>query len=219
MTATIPKVFHQFWMGGPLPPWAQRLHDRMLRINPGWEGRIWTDESYAKEFGFFNAKEFADVKGLSYKSDVARYEIIARFGGVYCDFDVVWLRPLESFVSLDFDFVARENRASLNNGIFGCRRGSPFAWDLVGDLPEEYAAQRDLGGRVHQTGVAYFGKVAAKHAPSLVRLPPVVFHPYKVQQFREAGGLFTHPTAAGIHFFNSNGFESKVERWLNSQES
>lgn len=215
MSNEIPKVFHQFWMGGPVPSWADRLRRRMLAINPGWESRVWTDETLHAEFGMFNRKEFLDVKGLAYKSDVARYEIIARFGGVYCDFDIIWLRPLESFVNLGFDFVARENRISLNNGIFGCRRGSPFAWDLVGDLPEEYAAQRDLGGRVWQTGVGYFGKVAAKHAPHLVRLPPVVFHPYTVKDFRSSS-LFSHPTAAGIHFFNSNGFESKVESWLDS---
>lgn len=215
MTESIPRVFHQFWTGSPLPSWAEKLSDRMLAVNPGWTRRIWTEESFLAEHGMINRREYLDVKGLSYKSDVARYEIIARHGGVYCDFDVIWIRPLESFVNLAFDFVARESRAVLNNGIFGCRKGSPFAWDLVGGLPESYAAERDLGGRPWQTGVGYFGKIAERHGPHLVRLPATVFHPYTVKEFRSAD-LFGHPTAAGIHFFNSNDFSGKVEKWLDS---
>lgn len=215
MTSHIPRVFHQFWTGSALPAWAEKLSDRMLAVNPGWQRIIWTEEKLLAEHGMINRREYVDVKGLSYKSDVARYEIIARHGGVYCDFDVIWLRPLESFVNLAFDFVARENRTVLNNGIFGCRPGSAFAWDLVGCLPEAYAAEEKLGGRPWQTGVGFFGKIAARHSPHLVQLPATVFHPYTVREFRSAD-LFSHPTAAGIHFFNSNDFSGKVEKWLDS---
>lgn len=182
----------------------------MLRLNPGWEGKIWTRDNFPK---LFNEREFNDIKGLSFKSDVIRYELIARYGGVYCDFDVIWLRPLEEFIDLSHDFVARENMHVLNNGIFGAKRGSPFAWDLVGNMTESYLTQRDVGGRTHQTGVHFFSKVADRHAPNLVRLPPKTFHPYEVKDFRGAD-LVDHPVACGIHFFNSNGFDGKIDRLI-----
>lgn len=213
----IPRNFHQVWIGSPLPDWARHLHERMLRINPDWVGRIWTDKDI-DSMPMYNRREYLDVKGLSFKSDVVRYEIMARHGGVYCDFDLIWLRPLESIVDLSHDFIARENNQSqINNGIFGVRRGSPFAWDLVGDLPERYLAEKDLGGKVHQTGVGFFARTAAKHQGHIVRLPWQAFHPYTVAQF-QAADLTTHPTATAIHAFMSNGLEGKfrslIERGL-----
>lgn len=209
----IPRVFHQFWMGSPVPDWANHLHARILRLNPGWVGRLWTERD-VEEIGIVNRREFADVRGLSFKSDVVRYELLARFGGVYADLDVVWVRPLEDYVSLSFDFVAHEHRAVLNNGIIGCRRGSPFAWDLVRLLPEAYARERDLGGRAHQTGVGFFRKVARRH-PEVVRLPAPLFHPYRNRDFAARDDAFySHPCAVGIHYFNSNNLTAKVERLI-----
>lgn len=209
----IPRVFHQIWLGSPLPDWARYLHERMVRMNPGWTGHIWTDAEI-DVMGLYNRREYLSVQGLAFKSDVARYEIIARHGGVYSDFDLIWLRPLEDAISLSFDFVARENfRSPLNNGIFGCRRGSPFAWDLVGDLPEEYAHHENVGGKIHQTGTAYFAKVAAKHAGHVARLPWQTFHPYTLKDFQSAD-LSTHPTATAIHFFNSNRLEGKIRAMI-----
>lgn len=209
----IPRVLHQFWMGSPVPAWARHLHERILRLNPGWTGRIWT-EADLDEIGLVNRAEFAEVKGMPFKSDVVRYELVARFGGVYADLDIVWVRPLESVVNLAFDFIAHERREVLNNGIFGCRRGSPFAWDLVRLLPDAFKRERELGGLAHQTGVGYFRTVAERH-PGLARLPQQFFHPYGIQDFAGRDACFySHPVAVGIHFFNSNNFAAKVERLI-----
>lgn len=185
------------------------LRARMLRVNPGWEVRLWTDREI-DAMGLYNRKEYLSVKGLSFKSDIVRYEIMARYGGVYCDFDLIWLRPLEELVDLSRDFVARENhRGTINNGIYGVCRSSPFAWDLVGDLPESYLREEGLGGRVDQSGVGFFARTFAKHQGHVVRLPWNAFHPYSVAQF-QAADLSGHPTATAIHTFMSNGLEGKI---------
>src|SRR3954469_5636980 len=89
----IPRVFHQIWLGPkPLPPQFKEWADRWLSLNPGWRMEWWTDSHLPD---LLNAKEFQAADKMAAKSDILRYEIIYKYGGIYIDSDFEPLQPLE----------------------------------------------------------------------------------------------------------------------------
>lgn len=210
----IPKVVHQVWLGRGLPDSLKHLQTRMLRINPDWSLRMWTEDNLP---GLFNEKAYLSLKGLSYKSDVLRYEILARFGGVWCDFDMVWLRPLSEILDLDTadNFFTTEAQGGecppVNNGIFGVSRNNPIAWKLVAGLRRSFEINAP-DGQYNQTGVGYFSRVVRSFPERAVLLPSGTFHPYSGDFSKQP--IWTHPTAIGSHVFNSNGREGLIEQWI-----
>lgn len=97
----IPKLLHRIWVGGEMPAHLARFSDDWRRLHPDWELRVWTDRDFGwlqNQDMFDNAGQYvpADAVG-QFKSDLARYEILQRHGGVYVDCDV---EPLLSFDDL-----------------------------------------------------------------------------------------------------------------------
>ena len=70
---------------------------------------------------------------LSQKCDVVKYELVARFGGVYIDMDFEPLQSLEPVLDGIPSFAATENRRSISVGIFGAQALDPF-WSTVVNL-------------------------------------------------------------------------------------
>ncbi|HRQ73263.1 MAG TPA: hypothetical protein PLU35_09570 [Phycisphaerales bacterium] len=78
----VPRVFHQVWLGGDVPEGLLRVQQRMLELHPGWEHVLWTEDTLPP---LINAEQFDEAPEPQFKADVARYELLARFGGVYVD--------------------------------------------------------------------------------------------------------------------------------------
>lgn len=140
----IPKVMHQIWIGPRgIPPLYQNYVNECKKLHPDWEFKIWRDE----DIDALNL-EYGDIyeKARSYagKADVARYEILYRFGGVYRDMDAKCLRSINDlnhlydfYVPLDMPITAWVKwigRIPLNNGIIGSSPKHPIlkrALDIV----------------------------------------------------------------------------------------
>jgi inositol phosphorylceramide mannosyltransferase catalytic subunit len=89
-------------------------------MHPDWEIKLWTDADIA-ELAFENQQAFDSAANYGEKSDILRYELLERFGGVYADCDFVSLRSLDEIVSkLEF-FAGLSNvgAVELNNGLIG----------------------------------------------------------------------------------------------------
>src|SRR6266516_4079263 len=89
----IPRLFHWIWFGPqPLPEQHRRWIDGWLALHPGWEHRLWTD---ANRPTFLNEPQFLAADNFAEMADIARYELLYRFGGVYVDTDTECLRSIE----------------------------------------------------------------------------------------------------------------------------
>jgi len=102
----IPKRLHQFWIGArPAPSqWMDTWRD----AHPQWEYHLW-DERAIRRLGLVNAKLFrrlCDIGRYDGASDVARAEILLRYGGVWIDADSECLRPLDGAPFLEAGFFA-----------------------------------------------------------------------------------------------------------------
>ncbi len=102
----IPKLLHQIWLGPRPAPlaWTETWRE----ANPDFTYRLWGDGDLG-ELGLRNADVYRRylVEGLyDGAADVARIEILHRFGGVYADADSVALRPLGDASFMDAGFFA-----------------------------------------------------------------------------------------------------------------
>ena len=82
----IPKIIHHIWLGSPFPEKYKILRETWKKHHPDWEFVLWTDEDI-EAFGLFNKDLYDQSDNYGAKSDIARYEILYRFGGLYIDTD------------------------------------------------------------------------------------------------------------------------------------
>ena len=122
----IPKIIHQLWVGPKKPP-----HDLMKtwRDNhPDWEYMFWNEESIKEHFpnGLYNQKQYDEMPEWNGKCDIARYEILDKFGGFFVDADAVSLRPLDDYLLENDSFSCYENEFLRGQliacGYFGAQR-------------------------------------------------------------------------------------------------
>lgn len=102
----IPKIIHQIWIGSECPEvfkkymntWKEHYEAR------GWQYILWTDEKVAKElFPLYNQKYYDESDSMGVKSDLLKWEIVYRYGGVYADVDFESLKPLD-LLHYTYDF-------------------------------------------------------------------------------------------------------------------
>jgi len=99
----IPKHIHQIWIGGPLPEVFEKYMNSWKQMHPDWEYTLWTDENVPELFPLHNQYYYDETDGMGVKSDLLKWEIIYRFGGVYVDVDYECLRSLDELHYL-YDF-------------------------------------------------------------------------------------------------------------------
>lgn len=89
---------HQIWLGDVVPAHLLAFADSWRQHHPNDEYRLWRDADIAA-LGLQNRALFRNAPLLvpadavaQYRADLARYEILYRFGGVYADMDTTCQR-------------------------------------------------------------------------------------------------------------------------------
>lgn len=149
----IPKNLHQFWEGVVRQPprfavdSCRDLHSH----RDGWTHYVWNRELISKLFpgGQLVNQNRYDLpdQPLNLLSDIARYELLLFFGGVYMDADSLCIQPVDTLLEEIVEeegFCVYENehrRADVEGhmlvatGVLALRAYSPIAIMLVLDLP------------------------------------------------------------------------------------
>ena len=142
----IPKVVHFIWLGPrPFPPGSVENIRSWIAHHPNWTVKFWTDRDrptpcngmqklYVQDFPFAFLKDcYDDSENYGEKSDVLRFEILYREGGVYADHDANCLQSFEKlnqaydlYTCLETPHPAFVGRAiTSGNGLIGSRPGHP----------------------------------------------------------------------------------------------
>lgn len=135
----IPKIIHIIWLGSALPDFAKKMLDSWKKFHPSWEVKLWTDEDLAC-FPLRNQEAFDRTKNFGKKSDIWRYEILEKFGGVYVDCDFECIKPLDDLHrTVDFYTGIGDGRTrpKLLNGIIGCRPHHPLIEACINSINPE----------------------------------------------------------------------------------
>lgn len=186
----IPKVIHQYWEGGRKPP-AQLL-DSCRGLHPGWNYSLWNTEQIKAKFPSGELVNQVDYmfprRPLHCLADIARYELLLFYGGVYIDADTRCLVPLDSLwqdfcenVSDGFGAYESETRTAniegynlVATGVLALHPYSPTAMLLV-----KHLHQTDWSlDTWRSTGPLYVTKILAQKKLPLTILPSRLFYPF-----------------------------------------
>lgn len=200
---TIPRQIHTVWVGDPMPSHLAEYVKTWTRVHPGWSHRIWGEDDldWLQNQELFDFAEAYTTSVGQFRSDIARYEILHRHGGVYVDADFEALAPIDELLMGVDCFAAWEtNDVWVGNAILGSAPGHPFLADLIDGLPLNVSQHR--GERPNRmTGPQYLTPIARAHRIEL--FASELFYPYN---FADVGTEREHgpfPTAYGVHHWQN----------------
>ena len=177
----IPKIVHLIWVGPKTPP--PIFHECLESIRKhlsGWGCKIWTDKDVAT-LDLANQKFYDEETNYGAKSDILRYELLYKFGGVYLDIDMVVQKPLDALNnSYEFYTVLEPSNTSciLGNAIIASVPGHPILKNCIETLKDSHHYQ----GILDRTGPVHFQKsfyavLKQSEFDKVIALPAAFFYP------------------------------------------
>ncbi len=155
----IPKIIHFIWLGPkPFPPESVENVRSWIAYHPDWKVKFWTDRErpvpcssmervLVDTFSFqFLEKCFHESQNYGEKSDILRFEILYKEGGVYADHDANCLIPFAN-LHAGFDFYCgletpHPSFVGLNitsgNGLLGARPHHPVIKKVIELIAERW---------------------------------------------------------------------------------
>jgi mannosyltransferase OCH1-like enzyme len=166
----IHRALHRIWIGESIPDEYEAYWAKWRLLHPSWGAYTW------RKFDWLtNQVEFDAATSPAQKADIARYEILAKCGGVYVDCDVEPLKPLDDLLEARA-FAGYEDESNVCNAVLGAERGYPLFETMIERLPGSLAANRDISG---QTGPTFLlGVIRSQEWDGLVLHPTTAFYPY-----------------------------------------
>jgi hypothetical protein len=188
----IPRTIHRVWLGtAPIPAEHKRFGETFAQHHPGWEMRLWTDEDLPG-LGI-TAEERGRTRAYSELSNLARYEVLHRFGGIYVDTDVECRRPLTPLLRGVDAFAALEVPGRVGNAVLGAVPGHPVFARAT------RLARRTLGTGVNSPNAngPYFLSLLLEQDPGFAIFAAKLFYPYIWDELERRHDAF--PDAYAIH--------------------
>jgi len=151
--------------------------------NPGWAYRFWDEAAMATEFrgGLRNQRQFDEMAEWNGKCDIARYEILHKFGGFFVDADSVCLRPLDDYLTDNDSFSCYENEWARGGliaaGFLATSPGNELADLLVKGLTEKTGDDlwRGPGSAWMTVGPLYLTRTVHEHRYTRIAIYPSFF--------------------------------------------
>ena len=203
----IPPTFHRVWLDEPVPERFDEYWSRLRALHPGWDFRTWQDSAEVREHLqhralFDSFTEYPAAYAL--RSDLARYELVEKFGGVYVDTDVEPLRAFDALLADGRAFIGWEDDKMLCPTVFGAEAGAPPLKDLLRALPEWQAVNAAKEPN-HRTGPVLVTH-EWRNRDDVRRLPVSTFYPVGWWE-KDLLGEVTYPpeTLAVHHWFKGWG--------------
>lgn len=231
-TLRIPHIIHHIWLGSPLPEQYARWRETWINTHPDWQYILWTDNEANYQYGTLctiddientqqtpshlvidirscklQTHELIDrADNYGQRSDIVRYEILYRIGGLYVDTDFSCERSFDRLhAAYDF-FIGIQplafNLVQLGIGLIGAIPKHPILAHTL-----EQLASCDLDGAiVLATGPLFFTKMfclsAGHNGYRDIAFPPPFFYPWNYTGHDENDGC-TRDTYAIHHWHGS----------------
>lgn len=171
VSAGIPKIVHQVWLGRrPIPAAFHRYRRTWRQHHPSWKCQLWTEDTLPP---LRCAPVLCRARTFAEQADVVRLELLSRFGGVYADMDFECRRSLDSLVERVGAFAGLERRGWVGNAILGATAGHPaFTFALT----QAMALVGQGRHAVESTGPFLLTRILAEF-PSVALVAPHLLYP------------------------------------------
>tara|TARA_B100001778_G_C18604582_1_gene639129 strand:+ start:74 stop:760 length:687 start_codon:yes stop_codon:yes gene_type:complete len=173
----IPKIIHQIWLGGEVPETFQRAAERLKRLHPDYEYMLWTDDNLPTDL--INQSVVDDIRKqgelTSVISDCYRYEILARYGGVYSDFDIIYFKSFDELIHNKSEVIIEENSVTLTNCFIAAEQNHPLLHNIINRLRSNYFGHRDTDSILMSGGIFFYSDSAQQWPDELFIVPREYF--------------------------------------------
>lgn len=238
---SIPKVLHIIWIGPkPFPEASIHNVESWVKQHPGWTYKFWTDRprvlphkemefSLIENLGSFSLQSyFLESNNYGEKSDILRYEILFREGGIYVDHDVECFRSFDPLLQ-HFDFfcgLEPPHKPIMNGSITVCN-------NLIATSPrhpilektKKYVQERwergkqlfcapDISSTIARVAYRTFISfdLAVKELLNATEENNIVFPAAYFNRLDNKYGLYAHHQYATTWFSNETNFEQSLRR-------
>lgn len=172
----IPKVIHQIWAGPDPFPYAFKAASKSWSDNhPDWQRAMWfeddlddPDQIVMLNRGLYDrAREMSPNDWLRWRSDIARLEVLYRYGGVYCDTDSESLKPLDDLLdNVSCFFIQSPNDLKgATQAVCGAVPEHPFIKHLLDRLHENAMSFKPGSRLVETVGGSYITRELRRVRP------------------------------------------------------
>ena len=207
----IPKTIHQIWLGSPFPERCKRLQQTWLDQHPDWEYILW-DDAKINAFGLVNKSKYDRAVNFGEKSDIARYEILYRYGGLYVDTDFEALKPFD-ILHYCCDFytgVGYDANLCIFNGLIGSVAGHPILRACVYEMNYPSHLNNDSDSIMNRSGPYFFTRCFNKYVGEgdyvNIAFPISFFYPWPASERRNNAIdqilKWTTASSFGIHHWH-----------------
>lgn len=135
----IPHIIHYCWFGkGEKPQVAVNCINSWKSFFPDWKIIEWNEENYNfSEFPY--AEDAYKLKKWAFVSDIVRLDVLYKYGGIYLDIDVEFIKPLPNIFLSYRGFLGFEYTNTIAPGlIFGVEKEN----DFVKQILDSYRGER-----------------------------------------------------------------------------
>ncbi len=205
----IPKIIHLIWLGPKKPPAITATCLKSIKeYLPDWEVKLWRDDD-VPPLKLVNKKYYDEETNFAAKSDILRYELLYRFGGVYIDVDIELIKCLDAF-NHRYDFYAgleaSDSEAFVGNSIIASAPGHPIlkcAIDQIKDHRTElvdWKVVERTGPKHFQQAVFEGGKICDQS--KVMVFPKSFFYPinFSKRHAKDFSDLIKQETCC-IHYW------------------
>ena len=227
-TLKIPKIIHQIWLGSPLPEEFIALQETWIQhhLDRGWSYKLWTDEDVA-QLGLYNQEFYDATDNYGVKSDIVRWELLYRFGGVYIDTDYECLQPLDE-LHYTYDFYTALQPldtlfVQLGAALVGSIPGHPLLKHCIETIKDDWHHK----GAPKKTGPVHFTKsfhaMAGKNGTQDIAFPAMYFYPLGCRETMDNRDEWIQQGAFAVHWWAKSWmpktYRPGISRNINNDES
>lgn len=193
----IPKIFHRVWIGDKPMPEAYELHwQKWKLLHQNWEFVEWNSQNISTLDLYPMIQK---IQSNAAKADVARYEILYRYGGIYIDADMDCVQPIDEILCEEDDFIVCNQiddfRCLCSIGFIASIPNHQILENAIRELKCTEIKLINDGNIAEITGPYFFRRVINNRKVKLLRKH--AFYPYLHLRYE----YFTHPRREvyGIH--------------------
>lgn len=130
--SNIPHIIHYCWFGkNEKPKVVIECINTWKKYFPDWEIKEWNEDNYDLS-GIQYVNDAYKLKKWAFVSDLVRLDILYKYGGIYLDIDVEFIRPLPSYFLEYKGFLGFEYTNTIAPGlIFGVEKENPFVKKII----------------------------------------------------------------------------------------
>ncbi len=128
---SIPKVIHYCWFGGnPKSELINKCIESWKKYAPDFQIIEWNEDNYDVN-KYIYTKQAYEKKKYAFVSDVARFDILYKEGGIYLDTDVELLKPIDFLLEEKVFFGYDQQKKIASGLIMGCLAGQSIIRDII----------------------------------------------------------------------------------------